>query len=176
MLQIILLTIAGIILLLLLAAAVMKKSYELHSVVVINKSNKEVFDYIKYLKNQEQYSKWVMADPNAKLVYTGTDGTVGFKASWESPMKDVGVGEQEILKITENIGYDVEIRFKKPFEGISYANTTIEKLSDNQSKLTTTFKTTTPFPMNIMVPMLSKMLTRDMDENSARLKANVERG
>ncbi len=36
-----------------------------------------------------------MMDPNVKLIYTGTDGTVGFKSAWSSDVKNVGVGEQE---------------------------------------------------------------------------------
>ena len=133
-----------------------------------------VFDYVKYLKNQERYSKWVMADPNVKLTYTGTDGTVGFRAAWESADKNVGVGEQEIMSIQEGIGYDAEIRFEKPFKGISTANVTTEAMSSNQTKVTTTFNSKTPFPMNIMVPMIKKMLTKDMNQNSETLKRVLE--
>jgi hypothetical protein len=84
MLQIILVIIISIIALLLIAAAIMKKEMSLSSEVIINRSQPDVFNYIKHLKNQEYYSKWVMADPNSKLTYTGTDGTVGFKAAWNS--------------------------------------------------------------------------------------------
>ncbi len=126
MLPTILMIVAGVVVIILIAALVMKKTYNIVSEVVINKDSKVIYNYIIHLKNQENYSKWVMADPYVKLIYTGTDGTVGFKASWHSDKKDVGiVGEQEIVRLIENVGYDVEIRFKKPFEGISYANNSI---------------------------------------------------
>ena len=115
-----------------------------------------------------------MADPNSKLVYTGTDGTVGFKASWNSEMKNVGVGEQEIIKITEGVGYHAEIRFEKPFKGISYANTITQSLSENQTKFITTFNSTTPFPLNLMSFMMKNMLLKDMNENSSNLKKILE--
>ncbi|MFZ4797684.1 MAG: SRPBCC family protein [Bacteroidia bacterium] len=174
MLQIILIILGSIIAIVLLAALVMSNEYSLSSSIEINRPKADVFNYIKYLKNQENYSKWVMADPNVKLVYTGTDGTVGFKAAWTSEMKNVGVGEQEITQINEGVGYHVTIRFEKPFKGESFASTTIENVSNNKSKLTTVFNTSTPFPMNLLSPLLKKMLVKDMDENSAKLKSILE--
>lgn len=174
MLSIILISIGALIALLLLAAAIMKKEMSLSSEVIINRSQADVFNYIRHIKNQEKYSKWVMADPNSKITYTGTDGTVGFRAAWNSQMKNVGVGEQEITKITEGVGYDVILRFEKPFKGISYANASTEALSANQTKVITTFSSTTPFPMNLMSAMMKNMLLKDMNENSANLKKVLE--
>jgi hypothetical protein len=172
--MIVLIIIVSIIALLLIAAAIMKKEMSLSSEVIINRSQADVFNYIKHIKNQEHYSKWVMADPNSKITYTGVDGTVGFKAAWNSQMKNVGVGEQEITKITEGIGYDVILRFEKPFKGISYANATTQKLTDNQTKVITTFSSTTPFPMNLMSAVMKNMLLKDMNENSTNLKNVLE--
>ena len=174
MLQTIAIIIIVIFGLLLLLASIMEKEYSLSSSIIINRPQNVVFDYVKHLKNQERYSKWVMADPNVKLTYTGTDGTVGFRAAWESVDKNVGVGEQEIMSIQEGIGYDAEIRFEKPFKGISTANVTTEAVSSNQTKVTTTFNSKTPFPMNLMVPMIKKMLQKDMDVNSENLKRVLE--
>ena len=174
MLQTIAIIIIVLVGLLFLAASMMEKEYSLSSSILINRPQNMVFDYVKHLKNQERYSKWVMADPNVKLTYTGTDGTVGFRAAWESADKNVGVGEQEIMSIQEGIGYDAEIRFEKPFKGISTANVTTEAMSSNQTKVTTTFNSKTPFPMNIMVPMIKKMLTKDMNQNSETLKRVLE--
>ncbi len=174
MLQIILVIIISIIALLLIAAAIMKKEMSITSEVIINRSQADVFNYIKHIKNQEYYSKWVMADPNSKITYTGIDGTVGFKAAWNSKMKNVGVGEQEITKITDGFGYDVILRFEKPFKGISYANASTEALSSNQTKVITTFSSTTPFPMNLMSTMMKGMLLKDMNENSENLKKVLE--
>jgi hypothetical protein len=174
MFQIILLSFSALIAIVLIAAFFMKKDYSISASTVINRPRNDVFNYVKILKNQENYSKWVMADPNSKLNYIGEDGTIGFISQWESELKNVGIGEQEIMYINENDSYQVEIRFKKPFEGVSQAITTTEAISDNQTKVTTTFLTSTPFPMNVMVPFISKMLKKDMDGNMSRLKANLE--
>lgn len=158
-----------------LLGLIMPKQYSIAADIEIAVPSDVVFDFVKQLRNQEQYSKWVMADPNVKMTYTGTDGTVGFKAAWVSDDKNVGVGEQEIIKIEDGKRYDVEIRFEKPFKGTSYAHTTTEALPGNKTRVTTTFNTTTPFPMNLMVPMMKKMLTKDMNQNARKLKEVLER-
>ncbi len=174
MLQIILIAFSALIAIVFIAALFMKKNYSISTSILINRPKNDVFNYVKILKNQENYSKWVMSDPNVKLNYIGEDGTIGFISKWESDLKNVGIGEQEITSIKENDSYQVEIRFKKPFEGISQAITTTESISETQTKVTTTFHTRTPFPMNVMAPFISKMLKNDMDGNMSRLKANLE--
>ena len=175
MLKKILIGFAGLIALLLLIAAFMPKHYSLSAEVVINQPKDSVFAFVKLIKNQEKYSKWVMADPNVKIVYTGTDGTVGFKSSWTSDQKDVGIGEQEIIKIDDGKRLDVMLRFKKPFEDDALAYTTIETVDGNKTKLVSTFENDAPFPSNIMVPFIKKMLKKDMDINNSNLKALLEK-
>src|SRR5438093_8050304 len=116
-LLIILVAIAIIIAIILIAAAITGKEYVIEREITINKPKQEVFNYIKFLKNADQYNKWVMMDPNLKKDYKGTDGTAGFIYYWDSANKNVGKGEQEITKIIEGERVDYEIRFIKPFEG-----------------------------------------------------------
>lgn len=171
----ILAVIAGIIVLLLLLALFTKKDFTLEKKVIINRSTQDVFNYLKLIKNQEKYSVWVMKDPNIKIVYTGTDGTVGFKSSWESNDKNVGIGEQEIIKLTDGESMAVEIRFKKPFEATNYALTTVTTMGDSQTKVTQVFYGKSKFPMNLMNLMMDKMVGADMQKNLENLKNNLEK-
>lgn len=174
MFQTILLVLLVILVLALIYAYFAEKNFTISSETVINKPKSEVFAYTRLIKNQEKWSKWVMADPNIKIQYAGIDGEVGFKSAWQSEDKNVGVGEQEIMKINGENGHDVQIRFKKPFEGISTANYALESLSENQTKITTTFYSSNPFPMNLITPIIKNMLKKDMDINSANLKGQLE--
>ncbi|MEP7371784.1 MAG: SRPBCC family protein [Chitinophagaceae bacterium] len=171
----ILIVIASVIALFLLIAAFTKKDFTLEKQVVINRSKKDVFDYLKLIKNQEQYSVWVMKDSNIKIAYTGTDGTIGFTSSWESNDKNVGIGEQEIKKITEGESMEVEIRFKKPFEGTNQARTSVITLGDTQTKVTQVFYGSSKFPMNIMNLMMDKLVGTAMQKNLENMKANLEK-
>ena len=115
-----------------------------------------------------------MMDPNVKLTYTGTDGTVGFKAAWKSDVKDVGVGEQEITRIVPGERYDVELRFEKPFKATNQAYTTTIPVDANRTKVTTVFNGKNAIPMNLMSAMIRKMLLKDMNQNMLNLKKELE--
>ncbi|MCE3294884.1 MAG: hypothetical protein K0R65_598 [Crocinitomicaceae bacterium] len=175
MFLIIIIIVAALVVTPLLMALILPNEFVMISEIVIEKPEDEVFEYIIRLKNQENYSKWVMADPKVQLDYRGTDGTVGFVAAWKSNMKNVGEGEQEITKVIDGEGYDVEIRFKKPFKGVSHANVRIKALSDYQTQVTTTFITYSAFPSNLMSAMMKSILLKDMDQNSANLKKVLEK-
>ncbi|MDE3250702.1 MAG: polyketide cyclase, partial [Bacteroidota bacterium] len=58
----ILLTILGIVfavlVLVLIVAAFLRKDYAVTKEVVINRPVKEVFEYIRFVKNQDEYSVW----------------------------------------------------------------------------------------------------------------------
>jgi hypothetical protein len=172
MLFTILYSIGALVALLLLIALIIKKEYSLMAEIVIDKPKDEVFNYVIQLKNQMYYNKWMMADPNVKMIYTGADATIGFISSWES--KDAGKGEQEIKSITNGAEYRVELRFEKPFKGVSHSTTRITAVSPEQTKVTTVFDTRTDFPMSILIPILKKMLLKDMNINAQNLKRILE--
>src|SRR4030095_1821982 len=94
----ILLVVAGIIALLLIIALFMKREHYVKREIIINAPLQKVFDYVKLLKNQDQFNKHAKADPGRKEEFTGTDGTVGFIISWNGN-KNVGEGQKEIKSI-----------------------------------------------------------------------------
>ena len=95
------LVLAGIILLLLITGLFVDGKYSVEREVTINKPKQEVFDYVKYLKNQNQFSVWAKIDPAMKTEFRGEDGTVGFVSAWDSENPDAGKGEQKIVKIDD---------------------------------------------------------------------------
>ena len=78
----ILLVLGGIIVLLLLIALFMKRTHYVNRAITINAPRREVFDYIKLLKNQDEFNKHAMTSPDRKREFKGTDGTVGYIYSW----------------------------------------------------------------------------------------------
>jgi uncharacterized protein YndB with AHSA1/START domain len=155
-------------------ALFVKKEYDIHREITINKPVQEVFNYVKFLKNQEQYSKWVRTDPNMKTKLTGTDGAVGFIYAWDGN-KDAGKGEQEIKQITENERIDIEVRFEKPMQGVSQTPIVTQALSANQTKVTWGIKGVNKYPMNFMNLFMDKMLGKDVETSLGMLKGILEK-
>jgi uncharacterized protein YndB with AHSA1/START domain len=170
----ILLVTAGMIALLLILALFTKKEYSVNREIIINAPRQNVFDYLKQLKNQDNFNKWVMVDPGMKKEFKGTDGTEGFIYAWNGNKK-AGEGEQEIKSIEEGKTIKTEVRFVRPFAGIAYANWVTESVSDNQTKLKWSNESAMKYPINIMVSMIEKMLAKDMDTSLSTLKNILEK-
>lgn len=148
----------GIIALFFIVAFIAPKDYVVVRSVEINQPKEVVFEYIKLLKNQDEFATWMQKDPNTQKTYRGVDGTEGFVSRWESDHEDVGVGEQEILKIAEGERIDYELRFEAPWEAVSPAWLSTVSTSAQTTKVEWGFEGAMPIPMNIM------LLFMDMDE------------
>ncbi|MBK7360421.1 MAG: SRPBCC family protein [Saprospiraceae bacterium] len=172
-LLIILLTIVGIVALILILALFMKKEHYVKCEITINAPRQKVFDYIKLLKNQDYFNKNAMAGSDRIREYKGTDGTEGFIYAW-SGNKDAGQGEKEIKKIIEGQRMEAEIRFIKPMKTSSYIIMDLESIADNQTKVSWSNAGTLNYPANIMIPMMEKMLPKDMDISLTNLKNILE--
>ena len=83
----ILLVIAAIIALLLIVALFTKKDYNISSEITIHAPPQKVFDYLKQLKNWDNFNERAVADPSKKNEFKGTDGTVGFIYAWNGNRK-----------------------------------------------------------------------------------------
>ena len=174
----ILIGIGAVIALLLIIALFVKKEYAVEREVLLNKPKTTVFDYLKLVKNQDNFSVWNMRDPNMKKTYTGTDGTVGFVYGWDSENKKVGTGEQEIKKITDGERIDFELRFTKPFEATDNAYFSTEMIDSTHTKVKWGTYGKIKYPMNLMVTCMmnmDEMLGKDLQDGLNNLKAVLEK-
>ncbi|CAM3731894.1 SRPBCC family protein [Flavobacterium chungbukense] len=160
----------------LIVAYFMPKEYAVEREITINKPVDTVFNYVRSLKNQNEFSVWANTDPKMKVNYKGTEGQVGSLSSWESNVKEVGVGEQEITKITENRRIDFALRFKKPMEDTAIGFMSTKALGGNQTKVKWGISGVIPYPTNIMLPMLKmdQMIGNDLQKGLENLKDKME--
>ncbi len=174
-LVIILVGIAGAIALILIIALFSKREYAVQREVIINKPVHEVFNYVKHLKNQDNFSKWVMTDPAMKKTYSGVDGTDGFIYAWDGN-KQAGAGEQEIINIVENKRVDIEIRFERPFKGLANAPFTVDALTPDKTKVRWGMSSKMAYPMNaiLLFQNMDKMLGDDLQTSLMTLKDILE--
>jgi hypothetical protein len=170
----ILLVLAGIIALLLIIALFMKREHYVKREIIINAPRQKVFDYLKLLKNQDEFNKHAMTGPDRKREFKGTDGTVGYIYAW-SGNKNAGEGEKEIKNIVDGKRIETEIRFVKPMTATASIIMETESLSDNQTKVIWSNAGTLKYPINIMIPMMKKHVVKDMDSSLSTLKNILEK-
>lgn len=164
----ILLVVVIIVGLALVTALFVKKDYSLTKEIIINKPKTEVFDYIRYLKNQNNYSKWALIDPDMQKTFTGTDATPGFVSAWDG--KKVGKGSQEIKKITEGQKIETEIHFIKPFESTMQSYMATDSIGPSQTRVSWNISGTSKWPMNLMNLCMDKMVGGDLTTGLQNLK------
>ena len=165
----------GIVLLIIFLAAIAPKTYDVFRSIEINKPKSEVFEYLKYLEKQREWSPWEKRDPNMEHKFSGTDGTVGAISYWKGN-KDVGEGEQEITKIEEGSRIEAELRFFKPWKSQSDCYLEVDEISRDNTKVTWGFSGRNKFPMSLMMLFMSmdKMVGKDFEEGLASLKTKLE--
>jgi hypothetical protein len=159
-----------------IAGAYMKKEYFVVREIVINKPKQEVYNYIKFLRNQNAYSYYNRKDPDTVKTYSGTDAEVGFTYSWSSKVNSIGTGTQTITKLVEGEELVCDIQFTKPLPLKSVASIALTEISENQTKVTWTFSSVYDFPLNIIIYFanLEKLIGTDIASSLVTLKENLE--
>ena len=172
-------TVVYILLVLLLIVLVLgliaPKDYQVERKIIVEKPKNEVYQYIKYLKNHDKWSPWATRDPDMKKEFKGTDGEVGFVSAWDGN-KQVGSGEQEIIKMIENDRLETALRFFKPWKSESDAYVQLQDAGDNKTEVAWGFTGSNNFPVNIMMMFMNmdKTVGKDFQEGLNNLKANLE--
>ncbi len=151
-----------------------KNKYTLMREITINRSPGDVFNYLRYLKNQPEYNKWLLLDPNTKISYKGeSDGLPGAILVFESKSSQTGKGEFEIKKITDGERVDFEIRFLA-FTANGYIG--VKALSPNSTKLTWVYNSGMNWPVNFLLLFMDmdKIIGNDIAESLSNMKRKLE--
>ncbi|MCK0147010.1 SRPBCC family protein [Arenibacter sp. F26102] len=166
----------GLIVLIAILALLAPKNYDVSRSIEINRPKADVFEYIKYLKKQQEWSPWAKKDPMMNKKFTGVDGEVGAISYWNGN-KDVGEGEQEITKIVDGERVEGELRFLKPFKSTSDSYLDVAESGKGKTKVTWGFKGNNKFPMSIMMLFMSmdKAVGKDFEEGLQSLKSILEK-
>ncbi len=142
--------------------------------VVIDRDVHDVFEYVKYTKNQQNYSKWSMIDPDQKTAELGEDGTVGHVWSWDSANESVGAGRQEIKAITQDQEVKYEIKFERPMPSTAESVMRVDKTGEGHTKVTWSFESPLDDSMAAQVESLQQEIGVDIDHSLHNLKKLME--
>lgn len=157
----------------LILALFVPKNYTVKRTVTINRPVTEVFDYVKHIKNQDEYSVWNQKDPAMKKDYSGTDGTVGFTYHWDGN-DEVGEGIQEITDIQQNEKIAMALHFKRPWESEAAAWMATQPEA-NGTAVTWGMKGESPYPWNAMNLFMGSMVGNDLQQGLENMKTNLEK-
>lgn len=170
--------IIGIALLVFILSSIAPKTYKVERKIRINRPLHEVYNYLRLLRNQDQWSKWNRLDPDMKKTFSGEDGKIGFRSAWESDHKQVGVGQQTITALEDNQAIYTKLEFYKPFKSQSDAYLRTVKVDDTTTDVFWGFTGEMKPPMNVMLLFMNmdKQVGADFEEGLTKLKEVLEQG
>jgi hypothetical protein len=143
--------------------------------IEINRLKQELYDFLKLCKNQDHFSVWNMADPGKSTSFSGEDGTEGFVYSWDSTVKNVGAGSQEISKLVEGESIEFALRFEKPMKNTGTSTFILTETGPSLTNVIWNFSGPTKFPMSLFKGMFQKMLGKDLAKSLDNLKLLMEK-
>jgi len=154
-------------------ATFITRDYHITREITIQQPKEIVFDYLKYLKNQDNYSVWVRMDPTMAKTFSGTDGLPGFTYAWEGNSK-AGKGNQKIVSIKEGDSIDIAVNFIKPFEATAHTPFTTTAITAGETRVKWEAIGKSNYPMNFMNLFADKLMGGDMMKSLEMLKSILE--
>ena len=130
--------------------------------IMINAPRSVVWENTNSLGDMDKWSPWDEYDPDMQKSWEGTDGTVGAKQSWTSPVEQVGTGSQTITGLYPDEKIETLLEFKEPFESEAQAYVVLTE-KDGGTEATWGFKSKMPYPSNIFMLLMDMESAMDKD-------------
>ena len=162
----------GIVVLLAIVMLIIGKDYHYEKSIVIKGSAEKVYNEINSSKKFNQWNPWIDSDPNIKITYKGTEGTVGDTYCWVGN-DEVGEGCHEFVELIPNKGQKTKMTFVEPFQSIGYSDVILTKEGDG-TKVTWTLDCDLDYPMNLMKFMMDSGMDKSYGKGLEKLKQIVE--
>ncbi len=163
---------------LLVVALFVKKKYTITREVTINSSVEDVYDYLRFHKNQKQYNHWLQLDLNVRTEIKGKpDGEPGSILFFESKSKKAGTGEWENTGLIKNKRIEIELRFLHPYQFTATAVLSFKPVNEHETQLTWDYHSGMDWPKNITLLFIDmeKIIGKDIETTLGNIKRQLEK-
>lgn len=168
----------GFIVILLIVALFVKKRYTIIRETTINSPVGEVYDYLRFHKNQRHYNHWLLLEPNVRTEIKGApDGQPGSILFFESNSKKAGTGEWENTDFVENERIDIELRFLHPYQFTANATLHLKPIDEETTLLIWEYHSGMNWPINIILLFvdMDKIIGGDIETTLENIKHQLEK-
>src|SRR5699024_11134008 len=174
--MILLYIIIGLALLLFALSLFAPKNYVVERTIYIERPLEEVYDYLRFLKNQDEWVKRKKIDPEMKKTYSGEDGKIGFQLIWDSKVKNVGAGQETITVLEKNDVIYTKLEFYRPVKSESATYMRTIKVGESATEVSwgITGDLHTPFNAVLLFVNMDKQLGSEYEEGLSNLKRILE--
>ena len=170
-------TLVVLIAIFLIIALFVKKKYTITRETTIKSSVEDVYDYLRFQRNQKYHNHWLLLDPNAKIETKGEeDGKPGSILSFESKSKKTGTGEWENIRLIENERIEWELRFLHPYHFTATAVLSFKPINAHETQLVWEYHSGMDWPKNITLLFMDmdKIIGTDIETTLDNIKQQLE--
>lgn len=153
-----------------------KKEYSFQKEMRIRSSSSDVYNCLKFLKNQEKYNEWLSQDETTDKQYVGEDGTEQAQFKWKSNSSYLRSGTQTLTNLVYPERIESEFVVDSPYNIVSNQYFLIKEEKD-ATVLTWKLNIHFPFPYNIVILSddFESVLISSMDKSLLNVRKALEK-
>lgn len=145
------------------------KSFKSERSILIEKPRQQVYEYVRFVRNQDHFGVWQLSDPNLTYTEDGVDGTVGYTYTWDGEV--TGKGSQKIIHLVpqDSVVTELDFGIGKPVHSFFI----LSEEGPEQTKVTWAMEGETPYPLNLFNLFFN--VGDDFEEGLENLKEILEK-
>jgi effector-binding domain-containing protein len=143
------------------------------STIDIAAPTERILDVLVDFNTWPIWSPWLYVEPETLVTYRGEVGKTGHGYDWQGTK--TGSGGMTLLNSSAS-RVDCDLHFLKPFKSEAEVAFDLQPLEDGQSRVTWYMKSSLPFFMLWMKPMMLGMIKSDYNRGLSLLKDYIETG
>ena len=153
-----------------------KKDYTFEKEISINAKSSEVYNFLKFLRNQSKFNHWYISNNDYTNDFTGEDGTTSAVFRWESDNYYLRSGTQTIKKMNYPETIQIDIATDGPYN-ITGAQFFHLNEQNGVTNLTWKINVRFPFPYNIIILSddFEKKLNNSIEISFQNLRKELEK-
>ncbi len=169
-------TIAIIIIVVIVLAAIfylssIKGEYEVKKSLTINAPAEQLFDYLIDLKRWQEWSPWLMHEPNCKLEYSEKPTEPDGHYSWDG--KYIGAGKLTHMSLNRPNHIEEKIEFTRPFKSTGDVKFELSPKGE-QTEVSWIMQSKMPFLFRFMIANIVNMVGKDYELGLALLAGKMD--
>jgi hypothetical protein len=139
-----------------------KKNYSFEKTISVKSKSSEVYNFLKFLKNQKKFNHWYLQNNDYTNIFLGEDGTTSAVFKWESDNYYLRSGKQVLKEMNYPESIQIEILTDEPY---SIGGTQYFYLSETKGETNITWKIDIHFPFPYNIVMLSDDFEKNLNES-----------
>ncbi len=147
------------------------KDYSVRRSLIIKAERRTVFDKVRDTPSWQEWSPWLLHEPDAKLAFSADADQPGGGYSWDGQYIGAGTLTHDRFEGQERI--DQTLEFRRPFKSRAAVWWEFAD-AEGGTEVTWNMRGSMPFLLRPMIPTMREMIAKDYDLGLALLRGRLD--